>query len=305
METQVRAFLANLESQLAYSPSTRLAYENDLRCFLKYFEGTIGRPPLLEDFNARQVAKFLEAERQAGRRPSTLLRRRASLRRFVSFLRHQKPEWAVKFDAEAHLIDEAISIASPAQKPRYLSPEQINSLWSVLEASPRPRARRDQAILALLLESGLTVGSLIALNITDLDLHAGRLHLCLETGKDIWLPLGKADYALQRYLKEGRPELNCRPGEMALFISQTGGRMSRQGVWQVLRQWGSKAGLPLTLSPRLARHTAAIQLEQAGLSLSDIQALLGHSNPLSTQALLRRLEAASEEMKLKEEVEEA
>ena len=295
METQVRGFLANLESQLAYSPSTRLAYENDLRCFIEYLKSSLDRPPNLEDFSARQAASFLEAERQAGRRPSTLLRRRASLRRFVIYLRQETPEWAGKFDQEAYLIDAAISIASPAQKPRFLSAEQIDSLRAVLEASPRPRARRDQAILALLLECGLTVGTLIALNLPDLDLHTGRLHLCLENGQDIWIPLGEAEVALQRYLKEGRPELNCRQGEIALFISQTGGRMSRQGVWQVLRQWGSKAGLPLTLSPRLARHTAAVHLERAGRSLADIQALLGHSNPLSTQALLRRLETAGEE----------
>lgn len=295
MEEQVRAFLASLETQLAYSPSTRLAYDNDLRCFVEYLQGSLGHPPLLSDFNARQVAAFLETERQAGRRPSTLLRRRASLRRFARFLRQSNAEWVDTLGTEGHLIDAAIASDGDAQKPRYLTDEQISALWAVLEASPRPRARRDQAILALLLESGLTVGTLIALNVQDVDLHTGRLRLCLETGVEFWLRLDRAEELLARYLREGRPELNYRPDEPALFISQTGGRMSRQGVWQVLRQWGNRANLPLTLSPRLARHTAAVQLAQSKRPLTEIQALLGHSNPLSTQALLRRLLTGDEE----------
>lgn len=65
--------------------------------------------------------------------------------------------------------------------------------------------------------------------------------------------------------------------------------MTRQGVWQVLRQWGRRANLPVTLSPRLARHTAAFHLARSQRPVKEIQALLGHTNPLSTQALLRRL----------------
>lgn len=296
MEGQVRAFLASLEFPSAYSPSTRLAYENDLRCFLEYLHRALGRDPLLNDFNEHRAAEFLHAERQAGRRPSTLLRRRASLRRFASFLRQLAPGWEPAFDVKSPLIEEAISETSPAPIPQSLSSEQVGALWTVLEASPRPRARRDQAILAILLETGLTVGALIALDISDLDLATGRLRLRPEGGPGIWLSLGKSAEALQHYIQEGRPELNYHPGEPALFISQTGGRMTRQGVWQVLRQWGHKARLPVTLSPRLARHTAASNLAHTGRPMAEIQTMLGHSNPLSTQALLRRLAAAPVEV---------
>jgi integrase/recombinase XerD len=293
MERQVRDFLTSLESQSAYSPSTRLAYDNDLRCFIEYLEKTLQRPPRLDDFNPRQIADFLQNERRAGRRPSTLLRRRASLRRFATFLRQRDPDWADTFDPSAYLIDEAITGAAPLGQPHYLTEAQIQSLWAVLESSRSPRARRDQAILSLLLESGLAVGTLIALNVADLDLEAERLRVNFDYARVVWLPLGKAVKPMQRYIKEGRPELEHHREEPALFISQTGARMSRQGVWQVLRQWGGRAKLPVTLSPRLVRHTAAFSLARSGHSVAEIQALLGHSNPLSTQALLRRLSASS------------
>ncbi|RPI33570.1 MAG: hypothetical protein EHM70_05630 [Chloroflexota bacterium] len=77
-------------------------------------------------------------------------------------------------------------------------------------------------------------------------------------------------------------------------MSQVGVRMSRQSVWQVLRQRGRAANIPVMISPRLLRHTAALRLARAGRSLSEIQSFLGHSNPLSTQALLHRLENLSE-----------
>lgn len=301
MEGLVSAFLVYLETQSTYSSSTRLAYQNDLRCFLAYLKQQLERGPESSDFTPAQIASFLSAEREAGRRPSTLLRRRASLRRFAAFLGESDVEWGTHFKAEAGLIDEAIAEPSPLQRPRCLTEEQVASLQRLLEASPRPRSRRDEAILGLLLECGLTVGTLIALNLEDLDSKNCSLRIYPEVKSGKWVPLGAAAEPMERYLNEGRPELNYHPDEPALFISQTGGRMSRQGVWQVLRQWGHKARLPVTLSPRLARHTAAYRLAHSGRPIAEVQALLGHTNPLSTQALLRRLnEAAQTEAPLDE-----
>ena len=295
MEEQVRHFLVSLEEKLTYSTSTRLAYDNDLRCFMSFLASTLDRPPVPADFTQENIVAFLNAERTAGRRHSTLLRRRASLRRFAIFLGQQNPNWSADLQA-SHLIDEAIAAPSPLVLPRYLTEDQVGSLWTVMEASSRPRTRRDQAILALLLESGLTVGTLIAFDLQDVNLEQGKLRLSLgRTNKEHWISLGDAAQPIRRYMEEGRPELNYQLTEPALFISQTGGRMSRQGVWQVLSQWGSRAGLPMTLSSRLVRHTAAFRLARSGRPLQEIQMLLGHSNPLSTQALLRRLATFGEE----------
>jgi site-specific recombinase XerD len=96
-------------------------------------------------------------------------------------------------------------------------------------------------------------------------------------------------------LEEARPELNTHTEEQAFFISQMDGRMSRQGIWQILRHWGWRHEPPILLSPRLVRHTAALRMARADRPLQEIQSLMGHSNPLSTQALIRRLEAACED----------
>lgn len=292
METQVNAFLANLAAQSAYAESTRLAYASDLRVFLKYLRDTLHRPPQLPDLNPAQVARFLEAERQAGRRYSTLVRRWVTLRQFAAYLSQQGILPDNPLAADSHLIDGIISSVSPLPVPQCLTPDQISRLCSVIDASPRPRARRDLAILMLLLETGLSVATLTALDLAEINLQTGKVHVLLDNREDAWLPIGNATQPLERYLLEGRPELSRRTDEKALFISQMDRRMSRQGIWQVLRHWGWMVKPPILLSPRLVRHTAALRMAQTGRTIAEIQSLLGHRNPLSTRALLRRLETA-------------
>ncbi|HZD58779.1 MAG TPA: tyrosine-type recombinase/integrase [Anaerolineales bacterium] len=295
MEVHVNEFLASLDAQPDYSESTRMAYGSDMRVFLDYLRDKLNRSPKLTDLNTKQVADFLDAERKNGRRHSTLIRRLATLRRFTVYLQHAGVLEKEFFDTNGHLIDEALESVKPSRSPTTLTATQIDRLWAAIEKSQRLRARRDESILTLLLETGLSVGTLVALNLSDLDLSAGKLHLTTEGGRDVWLPLGQATEPLKRYLEEGRRDLNPQQDEQALFISQMGGRISRQGIWQILRYWGKATEPPIDLSPRVVRHTAALRLSRSGRPLSEIQALLGHSNPLSTQALLRRLEAVAQD----------
>lgn len=292
MEIQVSAFLASLQAQPAYSDSTRLAYANDMRVFLTHLKRTLRRPPELADFNKAQIIGFLEFESQRGRRLNTLLRRRATLRRFQAFLSESDELIAELPELDWERIDRSLVGLAPPHPTKCLTNDQIAELLTVMETSPRPRARRDQAILLLLLETGLSVGALTTLNLADFDQSSGKLCVVLDDQSDRWLSLGEAAEALARYLIEARPELNTHADEQAFFISQMDGRMSRQGIWQILRHWGLMHEPPILLSPRLVRHTAALRMARADQPLEEIQHLLGHSNPLSTQALIRRLEAA-------------
>jgi integrase/recombinase XerD len=292
MEADVSAFLASLTSEPAYSESTRLAYASDLRVFLGYLRQALARPPSLSDLNAGQVAGFLAAESLAGRRPNTLVRRRATLRRFLAFLRETGRVSTSLQAADASQVDSTLAALPAASPAQFLTDAEIARLWASIETSARPRARRDQAILMLLLETGLSVGTLVALDLSDVDLRSARLRLPDKNSRVHWLSLHQTTETLSRYLREGRPELHPAAGETALFVSQMGGRMSRQGIWQILHHWGQLAEPRVNLSPRLVRHTAALRMSRNGQPTSEIQALLGHRNFLSTQALLRRLRSA-------------
>jgi site-specific recombinase XerD len=292
VEPQVETFLADLKTQETHSRSTQMAYATDLRHFLNYLHSTLSQPPSLKDLNSKNIIGFLSAERQIGRGRNTLLRRRATLRVFTRYLHQRGLIENNPLSNDGGRTDEVISSVAPQRRERCLTPEQIERLKQTLDNNQRPHARRDQAMFAILLETGLLVSNLVNLDLSDLDLGTGRLRLRCDQGSDIWVQLGKAVEPLQRYLREGRPELDQGRFSQALFISQMGKRMSRQSLWQIFRQWGQAAELPLALSPRLIRHTAALHLRRSGRSIQEIQVLLGHSNRLSTKALLRRLEAS-------------
>ena len=269
-----------------------MAYASDMLIFLDYLHNKLNRRTNLSYLNAEHVADFLNKEHQNGLRKSTLMRRRATIRRFVNFLRQQGELTDNTFDLSTDLIDQTIFELTSTPACSCLSDAQVKHLWSLIGKSDRPRARRDQAILSLLLETGLSVGTLVGLNLSDLDLHNGRIQLSQNNQEEVWMPLNDSVEFLERYLNEGRPGLHHPPDEPALFISQLGKRISRQGVWQILRHWGRLIDPNITLSPRVVRHTAALQMTLNGRPVNEIQALLGHTNPLSTQALLRRLEAS-------------
>ena len=170
-----------------------------------------------------------------------------------------------------------------------LNEQQIETLLEAVKQSKTPRAFRDLAMLSLLLEAGLSIGTVVSINLSHLDLRAGRLSVSDENEREVFVSIKNTAPYIQTYLKAGRPELTQYLNEEALFVSQMGGRISRQGVWQMLQNWGKLAGLPQSLSPRIIRHTAANRMIKEGLPIEDIQRLLGHSNLLSTRALVRRI----------------
>jgi integrase/recombinase XerD len=287
MQAEISAFLASLESQTSYSRSTRLAYGADLWLFFNHLRDTLQRTPNLTDFDTQHITDFLEAERLEGLRLSTLLRRKASLQSFERFLK-QKGYLGDKITPLGQSVIDK-SRFDPQEQTHCLTQTEVKILKDELSGSKKTLGMRDFAILVLLLEAGLSTSKVVALNLSDLDLQAGCFHLVSSGNQDYWLSLGSSREAIRKYVEEGRPELNPAPGEPALFVSQNGGRMSRQSIWQILHNLGDATGLATRLSPRLVRHTAALNMARQGRSISEIQLLLGHSNPMSTHALLHRL----------------
>ena len=300
LENHIQGFLNSLREQNTYASSTRSAYAADLKRLRAFLHGQLkGQPVGAAELTPESVQAFLASEQGQGFRPNTLMRRRASLRQFVLYLSEQNQP--VETGELLGLL--AMNQVSQAKQaaPQTLDQQDIERMLAVIQTARQPYARRDHAILALLLETGLSVSDLIALDTGDIDLENSRARLrTLKNApkKETWVPLGSAYQPVKIYLEAGRPEFNLPARENGLFVSQMGARMSRQNVWQILIHLGSAAGLPLAPTPRLLRHTAVQRLLQAGAPTAHIQALLGHRNSVSTQALLRRLRSSQALMKV-------
>ena len=98
---------------------------------------------------------------------------------------------------------------------------------------------------------------------------------------------GYACEAIARYLRGGRPRLEAKakgPAERrALFLNKRGKRLSRQSVWEIIREAGRRAHIDKPLHPHTLRHSFATHLIQGGADVRTVQELLGHASVTTTQ----------------------
>ena len=284
----MNAYLSNLEAQQDYAENTRQAYSSDVHKFVGYLKSKLGRELQVTDFTPQATKRFLDKERKSGLKPSTLHRRRVSLKHFAQYLTSKGLLDGDLVEKISHMQESLWEEISKG-KVKYLSGDEVEKLLKTSGGITNPRAQRDRAIISLMLEFGISISTLVSLNLSDINLQRKRLRLNPNELEEMWVSIPKSAGLIQEYLEASRPELTQKPMEKALFVSQMGKRISRQGIWQGLRNLGRRAELSQELSPRLIRHTAARQMILEGRRLGEIQRLLGHRNKLSTRFLVRRI----------------
>ena len=162
------------------------------------------------------------------------------------------------------------------------------AITRLLEAPPNtPRGRRDAAMIELAYGSGLRVSELVAIPLADVNLHAGFVRVTGKGGKTRVVPLDTAaQMRITRYLAEDRPDWVRDPRQRALFLTERGGPMTRQGFWKALRGYARRADVRLPsggVSPHKLRHSFATHLVEHGADLRAVQAMLGHADISTTQ----------------------
>ena len=167
--------------------------------------------------------------------------------------------------------------------PHILSLREINLLLDKANFKSN-LGLRDLAILELLYATGLRVSELIYLKIDDIN-RENRMLKCLGKGsKERIIPFGsKADEALIIYLDKVRPKLVKNQNEDILFLNSRGERLSRQGIFYLVKKYVRKAGIEKKVTPHTLRHTLATHLLENGADLRSVQEMLGHSDISTTQ----------------------
>ncbi len=156
-----------------------------------------------------------------------------------------------------------------------------------LMANPDPataRGKRDRAVLELLYGAALRVGECARLDLRDLDLARGLVHVRQGKGrKDRVVPVvGRAAAALAVYLEQARPELVKDPREPALFLTSWGVRLAVKRIQGLVGANARAAGLDIRVTPHTLRHGCATHLLQGGANVREVQQLLGHSSVQTT-----------------------
>jgi integrase/recombinase XerD len=150
-----------------------------------------------------------------------------------------------------------------------------------------PRGRRDAAMIELAYASGLRVTELVTVAVADVNLAHGFVRITGKGQKTRLVPVGaSARERLARYLAEDRPACVRDPKQRAMFLTDRGRPMTRQGFWKALRGYARVAGVRLPsgdVSPHKLRHSFATHLVEHGADLRAVQAMLGHADISTTE----------------------
>ncbi len=259
------------------SPHTVSAYRRDLDGYVAFLKERGIRSP--DAITRDDVSAFVATLWERGLAPSTVERRVAAIKGFHKFLVRESL-------TENHPTARLPLPKVPARLPDVVSIDDVDRLLS--QPFPdAPSGLRDRAILETLYGCGLRVSELTGIDLTDLNLAEGFVRVFGKGGKERVVPVaGMAHHALQAYLAHGRPYLrpknSLRTANSALFLNMRGGRISRQGVFAIVRAYGARVGLE-SLHPHTLRHSFATHLLEGGADLRALQEMLGHADISTTQ----------------------
>lgn len=275
MLSKIDDFLNFLIVEKGYSRNTIEAYKNDLSQFARFLQEQsiddwkqVTRDSLTDfifDMKAREYSS------------STVARKIAAVRAFLHFL-----------VSESILMDDPTeNLDSPSvtkRLPRPISPEDIESLLAAPNSEQGARGIRDRALLELLYATGMRVTEVVSLEVDDVNLASSTVRCLGKGSKERIIPIySQAARALDEYLEKGRSDLIKDPEEKALFVNHRGERLTRQGLWLIIKRYVKQVGISDLVTPHTLRHSFATHMLNGGADLRNVQKLLGHANISTTQ----------------------
>lgn len=207
-------------------------------------------------------------------------RSRAALRRFICFanMHVRREKWYPT--RQKHCSHRGLS----GKCRRILSIAEVDLLLRQPK-SDTPKGIRDKAMLEMLYATGIRVSELIHLKTQDVNLMMG--YITCRDEKERIVPFGvPAKKALEQYLGSARAVLMHGREDNVLFVNCSGGPMSRQGFWKILKSYAKSAGITADITPHTLRHSFATHLLQNGADLKSVQEMMGHADISTTQMYL-------------------
>lgn len=272
-------FLSWLATERGRSANTLAAYRRDLLSYETYLRSQ-GRQVATSDEDT--VAAYAQWLRATGRAPASVARTLVAVRSLHRFALDEGR-------ADRDPSDSLRSPPVPRSLPKGLTEEEVNRLLAAV-TDDTAAARRDRAILELLYGTGMRISELVGLSLGDLDAEEGMARVFGKGAKERLVPLGRfARASLDAWLGPGgrdalAPRRWARRGDAeAVFLNSRGGRLSRQGAWQILRGYARRSGLDGRVSPHVLRHSCATHLLDHGADIRVVQELLGHASIATTQ----------------------
>jgi integrase/recombinase XerD len=272
----VKSFLDYLKVEKGLTQLTVAAYKSDV---IQFAEFLAARRRDLDKATREDVREFLSQLFANGVKDRSVARKLSTLRHFYRYLLLDR---IIKQDP-------TLDIDSPKQwkvLPKSLAVSEIDSIMEAAGQAGDSKlsaalAQRDQTMLEVFYAGGMRVSEIINVKLEDLKLELGYILVRGKGDKERIVPIGKAaQERISAYLTDAREALLKGKISSLLFVRRGGGRMTRQWVWQMVKD-ASASGRHA--SPHMLRHSCATHMVENGADLRTVQTILGHADISTTQ----------------------
>lgn len=272
-EKTIHNYLDYLKYQKNYSDYTIDNYCRDILEFLDYLDREVLDYKSVVYSDLRFFLMYLKDEKKD--KNSSIDRKLSSLRGFYQYLAN-----------EGIVSNNVFSLLNGPKKekklPRYFEYNELESLFEACDLS-NALGQRDRLILEMLYATGVRVGELVSIKVSDINFSSRTILILGKGNKERIVPYG--DYCeeiLKLYLKDGYLSLNNQNSPY-LFLNARGGKLTERGVRYLLEEIIKKTSVQKNISPHMIRHSFATHLLNQGCDLMTVQKLLGHESIKATQ----------------------
>ena len=265
------AFLDYLKIEKGLAALTVAAYQMDILQFSGFLEK---RKRDLNTARRDDVNDFMQEMFSNSVDGRSVARKLSALRHLYKYLLLEE---IVKHDP-------TLNIDSPRQwkvLPKALARDEVDAMLHQPAEHFSPLAARNRAMLEVFYAGALRVSEIVGVKLEDLKLDLGYVMVRGKGDKERIVPLGRsAQASVTAYLKDSRPAITQGKGSPFLFVGRGAKPLTRQRVWQMVRD---TSGCGRHASPHMLRHSCATHMVENGADLRTVQTILGHSDISTTQ----------------------
>lgn len=271
IEDAFENFLQHCKFEKTLTNITIENYKEDFSIFLRYYPNKKEVSDLTKD----DLNDFSYDQALNGLSPTTIARRISTIKNFYSFLEGENIVKGI-------ISDEIIIPKKEHHLPQVLSEAEVNALLKAPDLSTE-KGIKEYAILDILYSCGLRVSEAVNLQINQINEQEGIINILGKGKKERIVPIRKeALKALKRYIREVRNE-HLVIDKKIVFLDKKGKKMSRQAIYNIVKENAKKAEIKKEIHPHTLRHSFATHLLDNGADLRVVQELLGHTKIGTTQ----------------------
>lgn len=253
-----------------FTNNTKEAYIRDVNRFCNYLDELNLQ---IYDIDNILVLKYLNWLKSEGKANSTIIRNLSSVNKFLAFLYRKRK-------INENIIVEFKRPIEEKKLPVFLTVEEVDRLLNVQDLSSF-KGTRDRCMLELMYACGLKVSELIELSVYDIAINEKQIFLRKKGKRTRNVPIGNnAKEWLQKYKHIRDVEMSGK--DEMFFLNCKGGKISRQGFWKIVKEYGRASNIQKNINTYTLRHSFAIHLMQNGADIRAVQRLLGHKNLVAT-----------------------